>query len=599
MSGHVETPPTSPPQHGILRSLLRVVLDFAKLVFVEPVRKGRLRPARWPSGLWPIGVVALAGYAAAVLAVVLAGPLRAALPLSVVTGNFDLSAPALIVGPVFALVVLALALAQTAALHTPLWLAVTVTATSALVVLFIGAIDGGVQWGAGRFVSLAASLALVVILVVRRRRRFAWGEFALVFAVIAAGVATPLWLTSLTASKLGIDTGLLLLAGTLQNIGAMAAPIALAAGAAVVQLACTMATASAESVRRHLPHVAGFVILLALTLWRLWVAVSQLLGGEVTAPALIAAAALLLATVGAWMLLSRLRGAATTARPAELEASFGRRAQPIAILLVIGVFPATFVYTAQFLLFAYTGGAADVAAPFTLAGAVLSSMTVTWAVRLVVGVGLLWLAVRGARRQQATVPELYAAMGVVITAVSLMGLLGVEGWVWTPQSLTVLVTAGTVGMLLWWLLRRTLTAERGAAVGVALLIAALFDQRGFAEDPLQALFGFTGFAFVLFGFLWTLLTGAEAANGTSRRYPRSTRVLFFLANSLFGVTVLAFAALIRDPAFPIDIGPLTSLGDQLLGTGLLTAALLASLAAAIGIGRARPQAPEPGPKAGL
>src|SRR5690606_28901661 len=109
---------------------------------------------------------------------------------------------------------------------------------------------------------------------VRRRRRFAWGEFALVFAVIAAGVATPLWLTSLTASKLGIDTGLLLLAGTLQNIGAMAAPIALAAGAAVVQLACTMATASAESVRRHLPHVAGFVILLALTLWRLWVAVS-------------------------------------------------------------------------------------------------------------------------------------------------------------------------------------------------------------------------------------------------------------------------------------------------------------------------------------
>src|SRR5690606_18930201 len=86
---------------------------------------------------------------------------------------------------------------------------------------------------------------------------------------------------------------------------------------------------------------------------------------------------------------------------------------------------------------------------------------------------------------------------------------------------------------------------------------------------------------VLFGFVWSFLTGAGSANRTSRRFPRPSRVLLFLANSVFGVTVLAFTALARNPNASINLGAFAEIGDQLFGTGLLVGALLSVLAAVL------------------
>ncbi len=570
----------SPP--GILRSILLVAQDFGRHVLVEPVRGGRLRPERWPRGLAPVGVVALSGYAVAVACVMLAGPLRAVLPLSVVTGIVDLTVPTLVIGPVFVLLVLALSLAQTAALHAPLWLAALVTLMSGLMLVSIGVSDTGLDQPvtAGRVASVVAALSLWALLLVRRRRRFAWGEFALVFLVMTVGIAVPLWAVSVSPTALGESLGLVLLSAMLQSMGALAAPVSLAAGAAVAQLACSMATESVASVRRRLPSVLGLVLLLALVVWRVSVAIQQLAAGQIDLAPLVSSVLLLAAVIGCWIGLARMRGSAASAQPAQLESRFGEIAQPVALFLTIGVFPATLVYVLSYVVYGYTY-AEGPAIVFDAIGDAIASRTTIWVIRLIAGFVLLTLAVRAARRGRQVSPELFAAMGVVIAATSVIALVRLDDWTWTGQALTFLVTAAAVGLLAWWAVRRRLTADRGAAVGTALLIAALFDQRTFVEDPLKALFGFTGFAFVLFGFVWTLLTGAGGANRSSRRYPRSARVLFFLANSLFGVTVLAFAALARDPAFPIDVGPLTELGDQLLGAGLLAAALIAALAVAV------------------
>lgn len=574
---------TPPDRRRGIRPVLGVVRDFVVHVVVEPVRDGRLRAERWPRGLGPVAAIALAGYLLAAVAVVAAKGIREASELSASTGAFAISLPAWTVGPLLALVVLALSLAQTAALRVPLWLALLVTLLSSLVMISVGATDVALDSAMtpGRVAAALATIALWVILVVRRRRRYSWVEFAVVFAVITIGIGVGAWTTTRGAADFGIEAGPLTLATIMQNIGTLAYPAALAAGAAVAQLSCSMATQSVASVERRLPLVVGVVLLGALVVWRGWAIIAGFTSGEIYELASFLSAVLLLgAVVGTWVVLGRMRGPVAPPAAAALESRFGEVAQAIAALLVIGILPTTLLYMATSILYSLTFDDAVAGPPAALAE-VLADDLVVWLLRAAVGIGLVLLAVRDARRGQRTTPELYSSMGIVCLATSAFALSGLERFAWTGFSLTVVVTVAAIALLIAWIVRRALTPARAAAIGVALLIAALFDQRTFVEDPLKWAFGFAGSAFVLFGFVWALLTGGSRANGNSRRYPRSSRVLLFLANALFGVTVLAFAALARDPDATVDLSAPLLLGDELLGTGLLAAALLAALATAL------------------
>jgi len=577
-----------------LRPVFGVVRDFVVHVVVEPVRDGRLRAERWPRGLAPVVIIALAGYVLAAVGVVAAGGIRQASDLTASAGTFALSLPAWTVGPLLALVVLALALAQTAALRVPWWLAIIVTVLSSLVMISVGVTDASIDTAItpGRVAAALATVSLWVLLFVRRRRLFAWGEFAIVFAVITIGIGVGAWNTTRGAADFGLEAGPVTLASIMQHIGTLAYPAALAAGAAVAQLSCAMATQSVASVRRRLPAVAGLALLAALVVWRVWAIAAGFASGDGAEIGAILAAVLLFAAVaGSWVALARVRGAADPPETTVLESRFGEIAQGIAALLVIGILPTTFLYMVTSIIYALTFDDALSTPPATVAD-VLGDQRVIWAVRLVIAGGLLFAAVRAARRGRRTTPELYASMGIVCLAMSVLALAGFDRLAWTGFALTVVVTVAAVALLVAWIAKRSLTPARGAAIGVALLIAALFDQRTFVEDPLEWVFGFTGSAFVLFGFVWALLTGGSRANGTSRRYPRSSRVLLLLANALFGVTVLAFAALARDPDATVNLNAPLLLGDDLLGTGLLTAALLASLATALAPG-APPATGEP------
>jgi hypothetical protein len=562
-------------------ALWHVIRDFLVFVLVEPVRDGRLRAHRWPRGLAPVVTTALVGYGLAVIAILGAAPMRAASDLTISAGVIDLSLPQIVVGPVLAVVVLALALAQTAALHAPLWLAIVVTFMTSLVLLSIGAndFDGTAVLSVGRVVSAAAALCLVILVALRRRRSYAWGEFVATFAVMAIGIGTPAWIVGRRTWQFGLDTGPVILTSTMQSIGALAIPAALAAGAAVAQLSCSMATRSVDSVRRNLPGGVTAVLIVALVVWRVWAVATDIAEGASPA-ALVAAIVLLALVVGGWTVVHRLRGRAQPATASQLESRFSSIAQPIAAWLTIGVLPSTALLMLSGIAYVYSfaNGPASV---FTAISDVLSQQWVIWGSRLAVGAVLIALALRDARRHRAVTPELFVAIGIVVVVASILSLAGVQRWAWTGQSLTIVVTVAAVALLAWWGIRRRLSAGRGGALAMVLLIAALFDQRTFVEDPLRAVFGFTGIVFILFGFIWAMLTSGERANGTSRRYPRATRVLFFLANALFGVTVLAVAALARDPEATVDLSTLTDLGEQLLGAGLLAAALLACLALAI------------------
>jgi hypothetical protein len=572
-----------PDRRRGIRPVLGVVRDFVVHVVVEPVRGGRLRAERWPGGLGPVAAIALAGYVLAAVAVVAARGIREASELSASAGAFAVSLPAWTVGPLLALVVLALSLAQTAALRVPLWLAILVTLLSSLVMISVGVTDVALDSAVtpGRVAAALATIALWGTLIVRRRRRYSWVEFAVVFGVITVGIGVGAWTTTRGAADFGVEAGPIALAAIMQNIGTLAYPAALAAGAAVAQLSCSMATQSVASIERRLPLVVGAVLLGALVVWRGWAIIAGFTSGEIYELASFLSAVLLLAAVaGIWVVLGRMRGPVPPPPAAALESRFGEVAQGIAALLVIGILPTTLLSMATSILYALTFDDAVAGPPAALAE-VLADDRVVWLLRAAVGIGLVLLAVRDARRGRRTTPELYSSMGVVCLAASAFALTGLERFGWTGFSLTVVVTVAAIALLIAWIVRRVLTPARAAAIGVALLIAALFDQRTFVEDPLTWAFGFAGSAFVLFGFVWALLTGGSRANGNSRRYPRSSRVLLFLANALFGVTVLAFAALARDPDATVNLSAPLLLGHELLGTGLLAAALLAALATAL------------------
>jgi hypothetical protein len=149
-----------------------------------------------------------------------------------------------------------------------------------------------------------------------------------------------------------------------------------------------------------------------------------------------------------------------------------------------------------------------------------------------------------------------------------------------PDVLNVVATAAVVVAVLVTLVRRRLGPERALAYAGVLTLCALFSYRDFISDPVGFLLGFSGAALVLFGLTWDLFTGSDWGNGDSRRFPRHARVLLVLTNSVLTMTVLAYAALIRDGSTTIYLDPYAQFGDLVLGTALLAAAVIAVFDAA-------------------
>ena len=144
-----------------------------------------------------------------------------------------------------------------------------------------------------------------------------------------------------------------------------------------------------------------------------------------------------------------------------------------------------------------------------------------------------------------------------------------------PDGVNLVTSALIIVAVAVSLVRRRLTSQRALAFAGVLILSALFSYRDFISDPLGSLLGFSGAALVLFGLTWDLLTGSGWGNGDSRRFPRPTRVLLVLTNSVLTMTVLAYAALIRDGSTTIYLDPYAEFGNLIFGTGLLAAAVVA------------------------
>ncbi len=574
-----ENPPIA-PRSSAWWVARRAGHEFLHRVILAPVHEGRLRDIDWPLGLRPLVIVGLVGYVVAGLLVLFSGPLREWIPLAAQSGASLLTLPRTLVWLVLALTALSTTLAAAGALHTRPWLRWVMTVFVISIMLFISVPDQELI-PVARIVTIAGCIGLVVFVALRGGRGYWWWDFVVIAGLVWGPlIATASVLTSVNRAA-GFDFMPLMLSLTLSTLGQLAVPAALASGAAVASITVSSALWAAKIARSVIGPVAVFVLVGLVAAWRAFdvaVGAGDLVADTGSLRSLGVAAALLVLIAATWVGLRRIR-------PERREATAQAMADRIdGLALVVAAFTTTTVVATPLLVLAQValgyGAPQEVAAAFVGVAEWMSTATAIFTVRAVGSVVLLVLAWVQARRGRRTTPELMAAVGVAGLLLSL-GVLFEVPLGWDPDALAILGAVLALALLVGSLVSRRLTPARATSVLIALLMSALFAYREFVTDPIAFLLGFTGGAVVLFGFVWAFLTGYKAANEDSPAYPRPSRVQLVLANAVFGITVLAFLALARDPDASVSLGDLAEYGAQAYGDPLVASGLLLALWAAL------------------
>ncbi len=572
---------TTVTPRSIVRAAGATVWLFITRVFVEPVREGRLRDTGWPAGLRPIVVVGLAGYIIAVTLVLASGLLRQQLDLFVAAGSGTPPVPREILWVVMALTAIALSLGQAGALHVSPWARWLVT-TFTVLVLLLTAVPDLSAFALARVWAVIASIGLIVFVALRGRRAFAWWEFVAIALLVSITFAVSITVVASSSLSYGFDFVPIMVSLVLLTIGQLAVPAAIAAGAAVAELAVSSAVWAAGVVRDRLGRVAVVVVLVIVVIWRtidLIPAVEAFVAEPLVELQRSVAAAVFVAAIAAgWVALRRVR--ATSDDPvttAGLITTLSSVSLLIAACLTL-IIPSALLNLGG--LVAVSFGAEWLRDATSVLSSITSSSLLVGVTRSVVGLGLIGLAFLLARRGRALLPELLLAIGLSNATVGIGNVMGIT-LLWTPESLALVATLASLALLVWILVTRRVTLARLTGVTGALLVAALFSHREFLSDPLAVIIGSAAVATVLLGFVWSLLTSYSAANETSHKYPQASRVLLVLGNAVFATTMLAYTSLARDPDSVVNLALFTENGAQSFGDALIASSLIVAFTATI------------------
>ncbi len=553
---------------------VRSVLDQAVLA---KVRDGRLRDDSWPYGLRAVVVVGVALCAVATLLALFAAPIRGWSDLSV-PNSLTSSVPDALIWLLVFLLAFCLALLTTAAIHGPWWLSV-------LGLLSVGLLLGAwsIATSTTRGVVLAAGLpllvmaAMIVLLVTRRRRGLAWWEFPLVLGLI--GLVLTLCLHAFAASDrlLGFRFAPIFVDQTLSLLTFLVLPAAFAAGAAVAEIAVGLTLVATRTAQRRTAGRWPYVVLAAVVMLRVVQEGRRLSAFDPVNSGWIAvlpAVGLVAAFAGLGWLISRFAPVGVVP-VASLPDDLGRIAVPVGAAVIAMMLPVyVFLFGFQIVV-----GLSPRAAPGGFDPSPLVDRLVD-GFRVALGVLLVGLALWQARRGRAGLALVLGGAGLMLAALGVRLLTGYRWALWLdPDAFVSVVTVVVVVIGLWLLARRGLSRDRAVGLAAVLALAVLLSVRSVIVDPFGVLLGYGGVAFVLFGVIWDFLTGSGWANTDGRRIRQPVRVLLALGYPLLTVTIVAADALIRRPRTFSDVNAFAELGELVLGTSLLAAAVVVVLSA--------------------
>jgi hypothetical protein len=555
--------------------LARFATGLYRQTLVDPIEHGRLRDLEWPYGLRSI---VLAGYIVFVIAglmVIFSGSIREHSTL-IVSGT-GLGLPEQMVWPLVLLLSFGVAALMAAAQHGPWWLKVLGLLFTLMVMrtwsLRSPSLAG---WAGWPVIAAFLMTALLVLVIIRWRRGFAWWEFAAMWALVGFGMTIGVAETR-EAKIYGSDLNPLNLQQTAAILGYLALPAATLAGASVAEVTVRATVAATQSAQRFAKQGWPYLILVVVLCIRLvqcvWLIVQRDPVVEGLTSLLWASGLVTAFAVVGLVLLRLSQHRNSTPVVSALADELGRVGFAIAAALIVVTVPVqVFLSVLQVLASLEPGGAAA-RLSFDITPLVTRIIDPS---RVLVGVIVLILAVRAARRGQAGRALILGGIGVMLVALVRELLFGDRTPApINPDALNLVASALVVVAVVILLLRRRLSPQRALAFAGMLILSALFSYRDFISDPLGAVLGFSGAALVLFGLTWDLFTGSSWANLESRRFPRHTRVLLVLTNYVLSMTVLAYAALIRDGSTTIYFDPFAQFGDLIFGTGLVAAAAVA------------------------
>ena len=552
----------------VLAQLLGMVKGTIELTFVAPVREGRPRPSTWPRGLPAIGAASLVLYCLLALTAVFAVPLRRAGHL-VLSGSSTTSLPESVIWLLLCGVIVSFALVHTAALHTSWVLRVALFVLGGVVLIFfVVPALATVPWAWMPPVGLYG--ALLVFTVIRARAHFAWWEFLVVTTIVAATLLSPGLIS-------GMGNGYLVAAveGMFSSLSFLAFPALLVAGAAPAQIVVTGAEALA---RRPVSRPIFWVLAALAAGWLVYTVVAAVRDGadELNPEALIASAIGLLLLAIAFALWLRRGRENTPDQPSTYADAWVPWLYPLAAVIIgiaVVILPVSIV-----MIMARYAGLNGVANVLELIWNTLldNNLGVLW--RAALGVVLLVIAWRISKRGRTAEATLLSALSLSVI-LDALGLIPALAFLHERNTLLTGLIAAGVALLIgvWLALRHALDQERASWLLTVVLLAVLYPFRNTLDDPAGAVLVFSAQLLVLFGLTWRLLSDAEWLEGDTHLLPRTTRVLLFIANTLFAATSIAFIALARATGTSADSTIWVNAGDWMLGEPLYTTGLVAAL----------------------
>lgn len=556
-----------------MKALLLVARRLWREVIAIPLEAGRWRVSTWPKGLAVVGALTGYLYVVATALVMLAGPIRQYSQLDQVSDQVVLPSA---FGPLLMIAFMAcFTLVQTAALHAHWTVRVLVLVLFATLLASF-AFPAGLGGAAAAVVSL---LGLIALHILRAGKHFHVGELLAVTVLSLIGLQLPLMMMSGPLDGYGWrGTQLIVLQQTLMTL---AGPAMIAAGAVLTQLAVASGEAVADEVTRIARPVWLWGVLGCAGAWLVWDAVSRVReAGESLNQVRWSGSVLLVlvSCLGAVPFVLRAR------RVREIESPdpglVSQRFTPVvytAAAVAVGAFALVtpLVVASQFLR--------PLLPPDALStlNAAAGIMTTPWgapATKAVAGLVVLGLGWWRACRGDAITGVLAVAFASarLFNLVSALAPSSVGDFFATSsagvQTALVGVVAASAAVAI---ARGRWTRDGVSGVLAAALICVAYPWREWIAEPLAALLGFSTVAVLLVGLAWRALTDGDFVHDDTPALPRATRILLFLANTLFASSVLALSALsrLRDAGGGIDLWE--SLGDGFAEALLIGAVLWA------------------------
>lgn len=573
MSEQVQAPVAeSAARASSWRTAADIIGDLVRTVIYRPIRYGTLALGPHSAGIVGIAWAVTIIYAATVVSILLANPLRARTALqSQIDLTSNLVVPVFLLPAVLCLIGISFGLLLAGSQRAPWWrriLYLVVVAAVLGAITIIASVLGAGGALNGVAVGLLILIAAYVVLVWAGHTRPA----------VDAVVLTALTCTTMLVSYRSLAMQALLgsageqvittVALILQQVATLALPVAFLSGINATALGISIVSWGAEEVGRRL-RLRVSLILATTVVGAQWFLIARAVTADPDALPIrlsqLLAAGLL---VGMCWAVWRMTNARSTSRDTSPD-DVTRSGILVAVPLSYGVTSAAFIAAVlgTVVIALQLGGPSAAADTFSSLLDVVGSTTFTTVTRIAVVVGLVLAAIllaRSGRRLLAGVSGIYA---VVLGSFYLVMI--PPEWFWTPSAVGDLGLVVTTVAMITWTFSRSWSRGRVSFALVLGLLSALIRQADFFSVPLGFLIGASATALLIVGLVWGFLTDGGEAHENSPRFPGDRQLLVLFGTFLFGIAIVAWSVIGKVVETTLLLSEVSLLALQTLGTALI------------------------------